>query len=184
MLMQSEYWIGFCGCRNFINVSFRTYEEVTLGYPVAAAKAFSELSDEFNFVYVSGEGATLKPGFTTPIFGRVKGQAESALLQLSKETKYSSLKPYSLRPAAVDPTRHPEIQPYLPKNLPLYRRVLSPLIYPLTRTLWTSFHSPTAELGKVLVELAMGDGRPLQGVGVSGEGRTISNVGMRRLAGI
>jgi hypothetical protein len=44
--------------------------------------------------------------------------------------------------------------------------------------------SPTKDLARVLTELAMGDGAPLQGKGVDGEGRTIANVGMRRLAGL
>ena len=47
-----------------------------------------------------------------------------------------------------------------------------------------SLVSPTRELGKVLTGLAMGDGGELEGKGVLGEGRTVSNVGMRRLAGI
>ena len=88
-----------------------------------------------------------------------------------------------MRPAAVDPSSHPEIQPYLP-TLSLLRRVTGQLMFPLTRLVWTSYHSPSGELGRVLVELAMGDGRPLQGRGISGEGRTVENVGMRRLAGI
>ena len=44
--------------------------------------------------------------------------------------------------------------------------------------------SPTKELGQVLVELALSDGEPLEGEGVRDEGRTISNVGIRRLARI
>ena len=44
--------------------------------------------------------------------------------------------------------------------------------------------SPTRELGQVLVDLAMGGGQPLEGKGVSGEGRTLSNAVVRRLAGI
>ena len=33
----------------------RLYPEITVDYPVAAAKAFSSLSDPFKFVYVSGK---------------------------------------------------------------------------------------------------------------------------------
>jgi hypothetical protein len=44
--------------------------------------------------------------------------------------------------------------------------------------------SPTKDLSRVLTDLAMGNGEPLEGKGIDGEGRTISNVGMRRLAGI
>jgi len=45
-------------------------------------------------------------------------------------------------------------------------------------------HSPTRELGKVLTELAASRGERLEGSGVEGEGRTVSNVGIRRLAGL
>lgn len=34
--------------------SFRVYEEITLDYPLAAAKSFASLSKPFKFVYVSG----------------------------------------------------------------------------------------------------------------------------------
>jgi hypothetical protein len=32
-----------------------------IDYPLAAAKAFSTLSDSFNFVYISGSGASMYP---------------------------------------------------------------------------------------------------------------------------
>ncbi len=57
-------------------------------------------------------------------------------------------------------------------------------LLPVFRGLVPSMISPTRDLAKVLTDLAMGDGAPLQGKGVDGEGRTVSNVGMRALAGI
>lgn len=59
-----------------------------------------------------------------------------------------------------------------------------PALRPVMRGLWNNMVSPTRELGQVLVDLAMGDEKPLEGKGVSGEGRTLSNVALRRLAGI
>ena len=35
-----------------------TYEKITVEYPLAAAKAFATLADEFKFVYISGEGVS------------------------------------------------------------------------------------------------------------------------------
>jgi hypothetical protein len=55
------------------------------------------------------------------------------------------------------------------------------------RSLVPSLMSPTRQLGKVLTELAtgeIGEGKPLEGNGVDGEGRTVSNAGFRRLAGL
>ena len=129
-----------------------------------------------------GEGATTEPGMFTPMFGKVKGEAEKALLELSKTTP--SLKPYSLRPGGVDPTYHPEIQPFIPRKRSFMFKTAQVILMPVLRATATNMVSPTKELGQVLVNLAMGDGMPLQGKGVLGEGRTISNVGMRRLAGL
>lgn len=50
----------------------REYVKITVDYPLAAAKAFSGLSDSFNFVYVSGEGVC--PTYRTTssfIFGQL-----------------------------------------------------------------------------------------------------------------
>ncbi|KAI4157549.1 MAG: hypothetical protein LQ342_008189 [Letrouitia transgressa] len=165
------------------DVSKDIYEEITVDYPIAAGRAFSSLASAFKFVYVSGEGATLSPGIFTPYFGKIKGHAESELLKLSTLQEYSSLKPYSLRPGAVDPKQHQEIHEWIPKGKG-FKAVVSPPLLAVVRTVGPSMVSPTRDLGRVLVELAMGDGERLDGVGVSGEGRTISNTGMRRLAGL
>lgn len=46
--------------------------------------------------------------------------------------------------------------------------------------------SPTKDLGRVLVDLAMGDGKEVVAGGkqVEGEGRTVRNSDMRKLAGL
>jgi hypothetical protein len=117
------------------------------------------------------------------LFGRIKGQAESALLQLSKDPKFASLRPFSARPAAVDPAKHEEIKAWIPKGA-LWKQVLGPPMIGVVKTFFPSHMSPTRELGKALVDLAMSDGTPLEGEGVSGEGRTISNIRFQKLAGI
>jgi len=105
------------------------------------------------------------------------------LLDLSHKPADSSLKPYSLRPAGVDPKYHEEIHDWIPR-LQAAKAVYMPAVLGLARTVYAAGVSPTRDLGRVLVELAMGDGDPLVGGGVSGEGRTISNGGMKKLAGI
>lgn len=157
----------------------RDYVKITLDYPIAAAKALSALSDAFKFVYVSGEGATLTPGVFTPYFGVIKGRAEAALLQLGKEN--SRLRPYSVRPGGVDPSAHTEIQSHIPTRAG-FLGVVYRVLLPTLNTIAPSTMSPTRELGKVLTELAMGDGEPLEGRGIEGEGRIVSNKGQRRLA--
>ncbi|KAF2259180.1 hypothetical protein CC78DRAFT_556201 [Lojkania enalia] len=160
------------------DVSKAEYHEITKEYPLAAAKAFSTLHPDspFTFVYVSGEGATQTPGMLTALFGKVKGLAEQALIDFGKQNP--NMKVYNVRPGAVDWRAHPEIHPFLP-NQPLYKRTLIPVI-----SMYKSLHTPTRELGKILTELAMSKGTPLDGKDILGEGRIVPNVAIRRIAGI
>lgn len=45
---------GVMGIRLIDALYIRVYEEITLDYPLAAAKSFASLAKPFNFVYVSG----------------------------------------------------------------------------------------------------------------------------------
>lgn len=66
------------------------------------------------------------------------------------------------------------------------RKIAEMVMLPPLRVLVGRLMSPTRELGRVLMELAMGDGKAFEEgeVGVSGEGRTLDNVVQRRLAGL
>ncbi|KAL2816294.1 hypothetical protein BJX63DRAFT_430302 [Aspergillus granulosus] len=166
-------------------VSKEEYIKITLDYPLAAAEAFAGLSDSFNFVYVSGEGATQTPGRLTPFFGRIKGQTESALIALAK--KYPSLKPYSVRPAYVDCANDPAVREHVmkrPDQQALMKKGLHTIFGPVMRGVFTKSHSPTQFLGKYLVELAKGDGRPVEGEGVVADGWIVPNVVFRRKVGL
>lgn len=165
------------------DVNKEEYIKITKDYTLEAAKAFSGLSENFKFIFVSGEGATLKPGIFTPLFGRIKGETEAALLEMGKKTP--SLKVFSLRPGLVDPHGQPEIlKVSAARRTALRYQVGERVIAPPMRALYANMISPTKDLGRVLTDLAMGNGEPLQGKGIEGEGRTITNVGFRRLAGI
>ncbi|PYH89012.1 hypothetical protein BO71DRAFT_435203 [Aspergillus ellipticus CBS 707.79] len=167
-------------------VNKEDYVKITVDYPLAAAKAFSTLSDSFNFVYVSGQGATQTPGFLTPFFGRVKGECETALIQLAQQ-HHPSLKPYSLRPAMVDPAADPRVWEALrqrPQERPLGHRFLRGVFAPAVRGVYPQGASPTKELGQFLTTLASGAGEPMQGDGVSGDGWIISNQAFRREVGL
>ena len=181
------------------DVSKDEYVTITRDYAVEAAKAFSSLREstsntntddnKFKFIYVSGDGATLHPRWWTPIFGRVKGETEKALLEISKTATYSPLlSVYSVRPAAVDGKKQPWIWDHILQNKRgLFQRFYLPtLMYPI-RWGWTGegFHSPTEELGKVLVEMAVSEKTGPFDVGVhveqEGEGRTLGNKRLRML---
>lgn len=126
---------------------------------------------------MSGEGATQTPGMFTPIFGRVKGQIETALLNFGKANP--GFKIYNVRPAAVDWRHHPEIHPFIPKQA-WYKK---PLLGPID-LVYKSMMTPTTELGKILTELAMSKGEPLEGKDIGMEGRLVPNVAIRRLTGL
>ncbi|KAJ4504455.1 hypothetical protein HRR83_008467 [Exophiala dermatitidis] len=150
---------------------------------------------KFKFSYVSGRGATTQnPKPWTPFFAHVKGETEAALLALSKTEPYaSSLAVYSVRPAAVDGYN----QPWLWREIlsthrtALQRIYLSAAMVPLRWAarigLARGLHSPTEELGRVLVEMAVDDSRgPYRGSepDVTGEGRILENSVVRRMAKI
>ena len=181
-------------------VSKADYVKITKDYSIEAAKAFSSLrqseaeagnteAKKFKFIYISGEGATLHPRPWTPTFGRFKGETERALLELSKTARYSPLLSiYSVRPAAVDGKNQPWIWNEIlgNKKTGFQRFYLEALMKPI-RNGWAghAFHSPTDELGKVLVEMAIREETgpfPVgDGVDVEGEGRTLGNKRLRML---
>lgn len=147
-------------------VSPPMYEKITYDFPIMWAEQFAK-SDQvgeagkFNFVYVSGEGATTTPGMITPAFGKVKGRAEKALLDLSKEQQFQKLRVFSARPGAVDNFHQLEIQKYSAGKSTGLRKYSEIAFTPVVRTFFKSMNSPTKELGDVLVQLAAGDGMAL-----------------------
>ncbi|KAF1935967.1 nucleoside-diphosphate-sugar epimerase [Clathrospora elynae] len=157
------------------------YAEITHDYPLAFARAMSARqpppATPFTFLYVSGEGATQAPSMLTPLFGRVKGQTETALLEYGKH--HAMFRVYNVRPGFVDCTNHAEIHPFIPKQV-WYLRTLTPLI----NALCTNMMTPTRGMGRVMTELAMSRGEPLAGNDVSMEGRLVPNAALRRIAGL
>jgi len=158
-------------------VSKDEYIRITHDYPIAAAKAFSSLSNtgKFNFVYVSGEGADpTEKTFT--LFGKIKGRTEAALLALPSTPAYSALRVYNVRPGYVDSLEH-----YRPRSV--LKKAADFVIAPSLRLLLPSQVSPTGVLSKVLVDLATGDGNALQesGSGIEAGGRTVRSIAIRRL---
>ncbi|KAJ7610827.1 hypothetical protein FB45DRAFT_993384 [Roridomyces roridus] len=156
-------------------VSKEEYIRITHDYPVAAAKAFSTLSDKghFNFVYVSGEGADPTEK-TWTLFGKIKGRTELALRTLS--SSYSTLSVYNIRPGMVG----------APATDSSFKgKVLKAAVPLLTSLTPSSYISPPDVVGKAAVLLVSGDGKPVPpGVGVEDEGRTLRCSGIRRLAGL
>lgn len=116
----------------------------------------------FNFVFVSGQGATTNPnpGFFTPTFSRVKGETEQALADLGaeseiKDTGKKQPAPFhtiSIRPAFVDSSEHPAIRPYVEKTL--MRHAWAGKVM---RAFAPSMVSPTLPLGQFLTQSAMGE---------------------------
>ncbi|KAJ5948148.1 hypothetical protein N7466_001163 [Penicillium verhagenii] len=166
------------------DVNKEDYTRITKTMTLYAAQAFKSLaspSETFKFVYVSGEGATHEPGFTTPIFGRVKGETEIALAKIEEESpRFQAI---SVRPAMVDSGAHDEIKPWVPQ-LGAFKRVTYAGLSPVIRCFWPGMHSPTKPLGAFLTGVATGefDGK-LTGSGVDmvGNSPIINNIAFRRL---
>lgn len=164
------------------------YIHITKTMTLEAAKAFEQLksdeSDNFKFVYVSGEGATSEPGRFTALFGRVKGETETALMEM--EAKNPHFRAMIVRPALVDPQDHQAILPWIPP-VPLWKRLEGAALAPVIRTCFKGLHSPTKPLGEFLAGLPVGawDGK-LKGEGVELHGNSVlvKNVGLRRIMGL
>ncbi|KAF4624875.1 hypothetical protein G7Y89_g13295 [Cudoniella acicularis] len=132
---------------------------------------------------ISTSTTTTTPSRFTSLFGIVKGRTEADLLSLSKDPSFKNLRPFSVRPGGVDASEHKEIHGFYKERTGLMK-VVEATVMPLLRRVGRGMVSPTRELGAFLTGLAMGDGKPLEGRGVEGEGRTVANVGFRRLAGV
>ncbi|KAI0399360.1 putative nucleoside-diphosphate-sugar epimerase [Xylaria palmicola] len=168
-------------------VSKEEYVKITKDYALAASQAFKDLApknEPFNFVYVSGSGATTTPGRFSPIYARVKGETEIALAELRRVNPllYAS----SVRPAGVDATAHEAIKSYIPPA-PLLYRIMAPLFLTPIRVGMPSFHSPTLELGRFLTEMAMGKhpvSSPTGDIAMIGKFPILENSAFRRLYGM
>ncbi|KAK6607549.1 nucleoside-diphosphate-sugar epimerase [Botrytis cinerea] len=159
------------------------YTEITKTYTLHAARALPSVASPkpFKFLYISGEGANLAPGVLTPMFGVVKGETEAELLALPAEKGYENLKVYNVRPAAVDPIQHEEIKEFIPQKKGIMK-LLDIGLSPVIRAVGKNLNTPTREMGKVITELMLGNGEKLEGSGVI-DGRTLSNIGLRRMGG-
>lgn len=173
-------------------VNAEDYVTITKDYTLNAARAFSQIEKDepgpFRFVYVSGEGATQKPGMFSPIFARVKGETEVKLGEISEELK-GKLQADSMRPCFVDAHTHEAIKPYIP-DPGMVLKVLATTLRPLTGSVMAHQHSPTEFLGKGLVEMAMGrldgqwPGMEPKGVFKLGGAWVVENKGLRAAMGL
>ncbi|KAL9021138.1 MAG: hypothetical protein Q9185_001677 [Variospora sp. 1 TL-2023] len=167
-------------------VNASEYRVITYDYGLAAAEAFASLSPAFNFVYISGAKVSRTPGRFTPLFARVKGEAEASLLALRSE--HPGLRIWNVRPAFIDETQSP-----LREGPSVLTKWLADRVAPAFRTLWPNGVTPTGPLAEVLVRCAEETAAKedvvarLGGKGVAIEqgatlGVVIENEGIRRLA--
>ncbi|KAF4311781.1 putative nucleoside-diphosphate-sugar epimerase protein [Botryosphaeria dothidea] len=158
-----------------MSVTRDEYEHAHIELPALAAKIYSTLSDNFNFVYVSHDGID-EPGSRRMPAYDVKFRAEERLLKLSEETP--SLSFFSVRPALIDYSYHTAVHPYIKYPLPLPKKISNWVLIPVFRFFGSVNVTRSEDLGTVLTELAYGDGADLTVEGASHGGRYIGVVGM------
>lgn len=132
-------------------------------------------------MFVSGQGTTTKPGFSTPFFGRIKGETEVALASF-RET-HPTFHASSSRLGGVDPASHDAIKPYVPA-LPMWRNAAGLVLLPAMRVALAGMYTPTKPIGEFLVELAQGKRNDdVKGDGVEWLGKfpIIDNSAIRRI---
>ena len=109
---------------------------------------------------------------------------------------YSNLRVYNARPGGIDSGAEASqkvVHQLTHTNdggtggqtrLGLAMRVGEATLLPVLRSgVYKGMHSPTGELARALVELAVGEGEPLDVRGVEAEGRTLPNIALRRFVG-
>ena len=134
----------------------REYVKITKTFALAAAEAFQRLPAEgepFRFVFVSGDGATFRPGRFTPIFGRVKGETELALAEMRRANPL--LLADTVRPGIVDPAGHTSILDFIPPYT-AFKKAVGAVLVPVLRPVMRGYWSPTEPLGQFLTEMALG----------------------------
>jgi hypothetical protein len=96
-----------------------TDPRITYDYTMAGAHAFKALGTParpLRFVFMSGMSVTqAQPGMFTPLFSRVKGEAERALRAMETE----AFKTVFVRPGGILPT--PEVSSFLAASSPSTR---------------------------------------------------------------
>ncbi|KAK0621999.1 hypothetical protein B0T17DRAFT_494562 [Bombardia bombarda] len=199
-------------------VSKEEYVVITKDYALAAAKAFQTLPSlnlpetspnpssqqtalsntspatsssaqkPFNFVYVSGLGATFQPGPFTATYSRVKGETELLLAEMRRQ--HPLFRASTMRPAYINYAAHDAIKPFVPKR-PFLTRTMESLVGPVISLGISSMNSPTGPLGRFLTEMAMGrwDGELAKGKApgfeqLEGGFTVVNNVGFRELKGL
>ncbi|KAK4197967.1 hypothetical protein QBC40DRAFT_332238 [Triangularia verruculosa] len=171
-------------------VSKDDYITITKTYPLAFASAFQPVSKKpFNFVYISGQGATFHPGLFTPLFGKTKGETELALAEFRRKNPFFQAS--TVRLGFVDWIEQDKsVTRYMP-TLGAMRTGLGHLLHPVFKVGMKGNLSPTEPLGGFLTGLAMGRwDRELRGV-KGGEGQVleggfsvVENMFFRRVMGL
>ena len=173
------------------------YVKITKEFPLALATSLisarqpsKATQQPLNFVYVSGEGATHSPGRFTQIFARVKGEAELALLSLSKEPQNTAkLAVFCPRPGGIHSTDPQIWSESLARRNFAMRSVMKGLL-PVYKVLNPGMLVTAEDLAGVLVRMALredgkdyADEKGLDKAGwMSCEGRVLQNLAIKELA--
>ncbi len=138
-------------------VNEQRYREITFGYTLAAAETIAKVNPNLTFVFVSGAGAD-QSGKAWTLFGRVKGEAETALQRLGLRRLFIA-RPNIIYP--VHPSdRGPWYEPFVAALFPILRLVVPSLVI------------TSVSLARALIAVALGGAQK----------RLLTNADLRTLA--
>lgn len=132
----------FCLGVSSVGMSEPEYRRITYDFTLSAARTLSALDPELVFVYVSGQG-TDSTGRSRPMWARVKGETENALLALP-------LRAYMFRPGFIQPMHGVRSRTRLYRVL--YR--LGAPLAPLARRLFPSQVTTTERVGLAMLRVS------------------------------
>jgi uncharacterized protein YbjT (DUF2867 family) len=139
---------GFDGCLFCLGVSSagmneESYQRVTYGFTIAAARVLAKLNPNMTFIYVSGAGTDSSERGRS-MWARVKGRTENELLRLPFKAAYM------FRPGVIVPLHG------VRSKTRLYR-VLYTLLGPLlglSYALFPKYVTTTEQLGRAMLKVA------------------------------
>ena len=139
---------GFDACFFCLGVSSAgmteaSYERITYGFTMAAARVLARLNPNLTFIYISGAGADSSERGRS-MWARVKGKTENELLRLPFHAAYV------FRPAAIVPLHGVQSRTRLYRVLYMLFRPLLPML----NARFPKYVTTTEQIGRAMLRVA------------------------------
>lgn len=133
----------FCLGVSSAGITEASYERITYGFTMAAARVLARLNPNLTFIYISGAGADSSERGRS-MWARVKGKTENELLRLPFHAAYV------FRPAAIVPLHGVQSRTRLYRVLYMLFRPLLPML----NARFPKYVTTTEQIGRAMLRVA------------------------------